>query len=244
MFKNLFKQCPVDHSLNIEFIPSSQEVADFVDPPMPAKSVIPDWYKSKENFDVDKLEFLGTDVKKPLKLCTPFLDSLTSGYIQNTWSDTIISVDNNNVNYKWILPPQTLEHRTGPVNIPIPPDFHNVEFHWKMPWIIKVPKDYSILITHPFNRLDLPFYTLTGIVDADEFHHIRFGNLPFYVRKNFTGIIPAETPMFQIIPFKRSKWKSSVHAYDQAELLRKEYSFGKKLVGEYKKRFWKKKQYE
>jgi len=39
-----------------------------------------------------------------------------------------------------------------------------------------MPAGYSLLITHPFNRHDLPFVTLTGLVDADsllrQFHQL------------------------------------------------------------------------
>lgn len=244
MFKSLFNKCPVDINQTIEFIPSSEEVSTFVESPKPSKLSVPEWYKSGESFDKDNIKFVGTDVYKPLKSCIPFLDSLTSGYIQSTWSDIIIGDNGDTVNYKWVLPPQPLEHRSTPVSLPIGIDYYNVELHWKMPWIIKVPKGYSILITHPFNRLDLPFTTLTGIIDADEFHHVRFGNLPFYIKRNFRGIIPAGTPMFQIIPIKRNSFKSKVLPYDKETILKKEYSFGKKLFGEYKNRFWIKKKYD
>jgi hypothetical protein len=245
MFKNFFNRCPVHPSaLEIEFLPSSEDVFNFVECPKPAKTSIPDWYKSSEIFDPNNLKFTGAEVHKPLKSCVPFLDSLTSGYTQHTWSDIVITASGDSVNYKWALPPQPLEHRSVPVSLPISKDYHNVELHWKMPWMIKVPKGYSVLITHPLNRLDLPFTSLSGIIDADEFHHVRFGNLPFYIKQNFTGIIPAGTPMFQIIPIKREVWKSSTAIYNQTDALKKEYSFGKKLFGEYKNIFWKKKKYE
>lgn len=244
MFKKLFQKCPVTNHQIIEFIPSSEEVSKFVEPPQPSKNSIPDWYKFSESFDHKNLKFIGQDIHKPLKSCIPFLDSLTSGYIQSTWSDIVITPEDSSAKYKWMLPPQPLEHRSTPVSLPITEEYSNIELHWKMPWIIKVPKEYSVLITHPFNRLDLPFTTLTGVVDADEFHHVRFGNLPFYIKRNFQGIIPAGTPMFQIIPIKRTSFKSKVLSYDQDTILRKEYSFGKKLFGEYKNSFWVKKKYE
>jgi hypothetical protein len=41
--------------------------------------------------------------------------------------------------------------------------FHNL-------WIIEAPDGYAVLFTHPFNRFDLPFTTLTGLVDCDRYH--------------------------------------------------------------------------
>ena len=39
-------------------------------------------------------------------------------------------------------------------------------------WTIELPPGWSLLATHPLNRDDLPFRTLTGLVDADRFHDI------------------------------------------------------------------------
>ena len=41
--------------------------------------------------------------------------------------------------------------------------FHNL-------WTIEAPEGYSVLFTHPVNRFDLPFTTLTGMVDCDRYH--------------------------------------------------------------------------
>lgn len=237
MINKIFKQ-------TIEFLPSSQEVFDFVEPPQPSKSFIPEWYKQGNAFDIKNIQFKNQEIVKPLKSCVPFLDALTAGYIQSTWSDLIISSDSQGARYKWLVPPQIMEHRETPVSLPIPEEYANMEFHWKIPWIVRLPKNYSLLITHPLNRVDLPFFTLTGIIDADEFHHIRFGNIPFYIKKNFSGVIPSGTPIFQIIPFKRENWSSKTQPFNQINMLKKEYSFSKKLIGEYKDKFWKKKKYE
>ena len=43
--------------------------------------------------------------------------------------------------------------------------FHNL-------WTIEAPAGYSLLFTHPANRFDLPFTTLTGLVDCDRYHDI------------------------------------------------------------------------
>ncbi len=34
-------------------------------------------------------------------------------------------------------------------------------------WTIEAPKGYSVLFAHPANRADLPFTTITGLVDSD-----------------------------------------------------------------------------
>ena len=36
-------------------------------------------------------------------------------------------------------------------------------------WTVEPPPGYSLLVTHPMNRPELPFTTLTGLVDADRY---------------------------------------------------------------------------
>ena len=53
------------------------------------------------------------------------------------------------------------------------------------------------------------------------------------MKENFTGIIPYGTPIVQLIPFKREKWKSkfSISSKSQEEL----FQFAKrKLANRYK----------
>lgn len=242
-FKTVFTKCPIDHRV-IEFIPSSEEVDNFLETPSLSKSVIPQWYKDSPTFDPTNLTFDKGAIKKPLKMCVPFLDALTSGYVQKTWCEISISAGDNFANYMWAVPPAIMEHRETPLSISLDPSYVQAEFHWKMPWIVKLPKGYSLLITHPHNRLDLPFTTLTGIVDADEFHHVRFGQLPFYIKKTFNGIIPIGTPMFQMIPIKREAWKSERVKFNETEIMRTDFSFSKYLFGAYKNFYWKKKKYD
>jgi hypothetical protein len=55
------------------------------------------------------------------------------------------------------------------------------------------------------NRYDLPFYTMSGIVESDVWGLPVF--TAFFLKRNFIGIIPKGTPIFQIIPFKRDSWE-------------------------------------
>ena len=49
-----------------------------------------------------------------------------------------------------------------------------------------------------------PIKVFEGIVDTDQQHIMNF---PFvYKDPEFEGIIPAGTPIVQVIPFKREKW--------------------------------------
>ena len=73
-------------------------------------------------------------------------------------------------------------------------------------WTIELPAGYSLLVTHPINRDDLPFTTLTGLVDADLFHDV-FVAFPARWRDcQFSGTLPKGTPVAQCLPIKREIW--------------------------------------
>jgi len=75
-------------------------------------------------------------------------------------------------------------------------------------WTIEAPPGYSLLFTHPLNRTDLPFTTLTGLVDSDTF---RDSPIHFPARwhdAGFNGVLPKGTPVAQCLPVKREIWNA------------------------------------
>lgn len=151
-----------------------------------SKNFLPDWYTSIKN----------NDNKTSVKKCMPFLDSLLSGYMVKSAYDIVVENGNiisNNINYRKIN------------SIPIPEGYFNKEYMWSFLYNIQIEKGFSLLITHPLNRHDLPFITLSGIVDADNF--MVHGSLTFFIKNSFSGIIYAGTPIAQLIPIKRENWE-------------------------------------
>jgi hypothetical protein len=228
----------------INFIPRNKEIEKIVTPPKPAKLYIPDWYKKILKFENNNIE-IKLDNKKNVKInttiksCMPFLDSLTIGYIQETWCDIYIKKENNKINYFYSMDPQIISHREKS-NIESL-EHYKTEFVWHQPYTIKLPKGYSCLYVHPLNRIDLPFFTLSGIIDNDLFFYESTengsANIPFFIKKDFEGIIPAGSPMYQIIPFKRDDWKSIKNIFNNNQ-----YSKARKYFYDgYKKMFWQKK---
>jgi hypothetical protein len=41
------------------------------------------------------------------------------------------------------------------------------------------------------------------------------GNIPFFIKEGFSGVIPKGTPIAQVIPFKRESWTSKCLASDR-----------------------------
>ena len=230
-------------AMKIIFLPSSKETAIAVESPISAKKVLPDWYKKIPAFDSKNPQFNnGQILNNCLKMCMPFFDATTGGYIQRTWTDIHIGRDGELVTYTYAQGPAIITTRENP-SISLTENYYPIEFVWQRQWSARLPKGYSLLITHPHNRLDLPFQTLSGLVDADSFYHTPVGNIPFFIQQGFQGFIPAGTPMYQMIPVKRDEWQSEVAAFDEDETFRLNHIMRRKFYGAYRSMFWHKKTY-
>lgn len=220
--------------MKMEFPIGRNKTIDFISdldifPPVPAKSLVPQWYKDSEKtfLDNDNVEHNG------LKKCIPFLDTMISGYIIRLHKGVLVTRVNNNI----FVNGQSVHERYYKMGnmVPVPAGHETNKFVWENQWAWKTPKGWSTIITHPLNRFDLPFTTLSGVVDSDNF--VSSGNLPFYIKSDFEGVIPAGTPIAQIIPIKRERWISKTI---------KDLSFISEYTGKdhYKKFDWRKKQYD
>ena len=225
----------------------SKETEELVPPPVPARTVIPDWYKeSKSYFDSNNISFDSNyNIQATIKQCIPVLDALTAGYVQTSWTD--LYIEDKGDDFMFVMPthPELVRQRSVAAfqKMPIPEGYHNPTLAWERCWGIKTPPGYSTLITTPFYREDLPFRCVTGIIDSDTHHEP--GAISFYIKKGFTGIIPLGTPLFQMIPFKRDDWKSIQRTFEE----KKELDKGRTRVrayftGGYKRLYWKRKTYE
>jgi hypothetical protein len=232
--------------LDIEFIPSSKEASLVVPMPKPAKSYIPEWYKAIPASDRNNkiINDEGGTYNVTLKDCMPFIDSLTTGYIQETWCDISLKFNKEGdvVNFGYSHEPPIITVRDK-ASVDHGEYFYPIEFTWRMPWQFKLPKGYSALVVSPLNHF-LPFHTLSGVIDSDSFFHTSGGNVPFYVHKGFEGIIPVGTPMYQIIPIKRDSWTSSNKDFNFEDNYIRNYALGKFFNGGYKNKFWNKKDYK
>jgi hypothetical protein len=235
--------------MKIDFVPMNKEIETVVPPPKPAREYIPQWYKDMELFVGGKKHYSnGSISNKTVKLCMPFGDTFSTGYIQETWCDLYLNAEEDGqIEYHFPTSPELVGFRNNDPNgsIKIPDQFSQQECNWRQPWSPVLPKGYSMLITHPLNRVDLPFHTLSGIVDSDSFVVERFpNNLPFYLYKGFSGVIPAGTPMFQMIPIKRESWHHLVSCFNESNAMKNIHNARKKFYGAYRDTYWSKKDYK
>jgi hypothetical protein len=231
--------------MNIEFFPVSELAQLVVPPPKPAKSYIPQWYKDvKLGKDPTIGPRGGLSVEGQVKKCVPFLDALMYGYIQESWTDIYVKKNKDGiVEFTYAIEPTIIRKRQEQ-SIKISKNFYPLEFIWQVQWKPILPKGWSVMLTHPLNRLDLPFQTLTGVIDADVYNHGTNGNFPFYMENDFEGVIPVGTPLYQIIPIKRDNWKSSTQSFDYEDITKKHHEVRKYFSDAYRKLFWQKKSFE
>lgn len=187
----------------------------------PAKNFLPEWYTSIKN----------NNEKINVRKCMPFLDSFLSGYIVQSSYDIEIKdgeIVSDNVGIRTNSSIQSLD------------GYSKKEYMWRFLYDIKIEAGYSLIVTHPFNRYDLPFITLTGVVDADDI--MVHGGLTFFVKNNFSGKIVSGTPIAQLIPIKRDDWEI-VYNENLKNLGSERYMKSSLSKNFYKNNSWKRKEY-
>jgi hypothetical protein len=186
--------------------------------PIPAVQGIPDWFKT---MPAKAFSNLLQAEQMTVKKCPPFIDAMTFGFLIPLVTDLRIE----NETFTW-----DLDFPSGAIaSYPRSPlDFHDnsqvvgtplfeddsVIIKFNNFWRIETPPGYSLLVTHPVNRHDLPFTTLTGLVDTDLYTD-SFINFPAKWRDHrFAGVLPRGTPIAQCLPVKREIWRSQFGMID------------------------------
>ena len=211
--------------------------------PAPAKRFLPEWYRKSET---DFVTPQGEE-SAGLKKCIPFLDSMISGYMLITPMDIFVSKnEDGTLKIGWNsldLFKDFIAERPKESGefMPRPPAHYPNHLAFRGLWGFKTPRGWSTLVTHPLNRHDLPFTTTSGIMDSDKYS--TSGNIPFFIKEGFTGVIPQGTPFAQLIPIKRASWKS-INNDRGISYLEDLQGAAVRLPGKsYKKLFWVKKDY-
>lgn len=210
--------------------------AQFFPAPELAKKNVPFWFK--------KLPQTMAPKDPTIKMCVPFLDAITAGYLIVLPCDVLVTINDNEIK---IEPSDTrlLLLETHAVE-QIAPEMVSSEF-WPNPiklinyFVVNTPKNYSLLYTHPLNRTDLPFYTLSGIVDSDKYP--QNVNLPFFLKKSFSGLLPKGTPIAQLLPIKRDDWELKNDPFDAQLTQKVTTEFKSYWFRAYKKLWWQNKKF-
>ncbi len=200
------------------------EMEPILPKPIPAVQGLPDWFKAapqKAFSDISQQEVMS------VKKCPPFIDAMSYGFLIPLICD--LRVENGEFFWDHDIPDD------GATEFPHAPiDFHdNVQaagtpffeedrFILKFInfWTIETPPGYSLLCTHPLNRKDLPFTTVSGLVDTDSYTDNLIHFPAHWHDADFNGVLPKGTPVAQCVPVKREKWIGRTETMSQEATLR------------------------
>jgi len=184
------------------------ELESILPRPIPAVTGLPDWFKALPQHSFSSIS---NKELMTVKKCPPFIDAMTYGYLMPLAAD--IRVEAGEFSWDSKMPAATIlrSFTRSPIDyhdsvqVKGTPFFNDDRFIIKFNnfWTIEIPRGYSLFVTHPVNRPDLPFTTITGLVDSDLYVD-SFVNFPArWNDMNFNGVLPKGTPVAQCIAIRR-----------------------------------------
>jgi hypothetical protein len=220
-----------------------RELEGILPRPIPAVLGLPDWFKAMPQKAFNPT--MGAEAAT-VKKCPPFIDAMTCGFLMPLPVD--LEVRDGEFSWHFEVPRGFVsEYAHSPIG------FHDASQVAGTPfcdedrfiikfnnlWTIEAPPGYAVLITHPVNRADLPFTTLTGLVDCDTFHDSPVSFPARWHDTGFIGVLPKGTPVAQCLPVKREPWVGEVgvlSAEDAADMIRMRRAIGAE-TDVYRRRF-------
>ena len=182
-------------------------LVDRIPRPQAARRALPDWLRAMPATAFSPTH--GQDVRT-LKQCPPFVDAMAYGFVMPLVCD--VEIANGKFAWDFDLPPLAVEaHPRSPLSFHVPAQALGAPFHepdqafikFNSFWTIELPPGYSLFAGHPVNRWDLPFRTLSGLVDADRFHDVGVLFPAAWIEPRFCGVLRAGTPVAQCFAVAR-----------------------------------------
>ena len=193
------------------------ELKGLIPEPIMARRGLPDWLKNMPSHVLSG--DLGLDIETA-KQCPPFVDAMSGGFLMPLAAD--ITVENGKLSWQWDLPASpTIAYPRAPVSFHVSdqlrgsPLFESDSFAVKFTnyWTASLSPGIGFLCTHPANRLDLPFRTVTGLVRSDTYENfIHFPAL--WTDPDFSGVLPRGTPVAQCYPVPLERLEMEVAAIE------------------------------
>src|SRR6204780_2082754 len=192
--------------------------------PIPAVSGLPEWFKTMPLKTFNPT--MGGDTHT-VKKGPPFIDAMTYGFLIPLAID--LEVRDGEFTWNFDVPKGIVsEYSYSPIGFHDPsqiagtPFFDEDRFIIKFNnfWNVEAPPGYSLLFTHPVNRPDLPFTTITGLVDCDTFRDTPVNFPARWHDTSFNGVLPKGTPVAQCLPVKRETWTAGFETLSGADNVR------------------------
>jgi len=181
---------------------------DLLPRPVPARSALPEWLRTMAPRVPSAVH---GRVIRTVKQCPPFVDAMSHGFMLLLPCD--VDVQNGQFAWDWPLPPLAIaDHPRAPLSFHVPEQIagsplardHRSAIKFSSFWTVALEPGWSLMATHPINRDELPFRTLTGIVDADRFNAIGIHFPAVWLDAGFRGVLPRGTPIAQCFVVPRA----------------------------------------
>ena len=181
------------------------ELEGVVPEPRLARAALPNWFLEAADSAAD--DRTGDEVAT-FKQCPPFADAMGCGFHLPLACD--VRVVDGRVSWSWKgfppvssqrVPrsPMSFQPAAAATGSPFPAG-SMVLVRFMSFWTISLPADYSLLVTHPFNRDDLPYRTLTGLVTGDTCGDTYLHIPAMWTDRDYSGLLAQGTPVAQCIP--------------------------------------------
>jgi hypothetical protein len=177
--------------------------------PVLARRRLPDWLKS---MPAEAHSLMHDANVRTVKQCPPFIDAMSAGFMILLPCEVTFSA--GAFSWNWEIPvPSVPGYPRAPLSFhaaaqvlgtPLSDGMTNL-IKFTSFWTIELPSGWSLLATHPFNRDDLPFRTLSGLVDSDMFHQVGILFPARWLNPQSDCVLPAGTPVAQCIPVRREE---------------------------------------
>lgn len=211
--------------------------------PRPASKAMPDWFLNLPAFNAPEKRFDTQTGKR----CVPLMDAFSSGYMIVTPMDIRVFHDKDgqlvyqwpsefvgkmDFQQKW----QVGDHAGIGERYAAIPKMPN-------PWGVKTPAGYSCLFIPPVNQDKRIFEVFSGVIDTDAYSVE--GGFPFrLIDPEFEGVIPAGTPMVQVIPFRRESYSMRLGDDSDRKTQREQLARVRSVfLNGYRRLFWRPKAY-
>lgn len=218
-------------------------LAEHLPKPVPARSAPPEWLRRMPATAFSGVHGGGV---RTVKQCPPFVDAMTHGFVFALPCD--IYFERRVFRWNWPIPRPSAHYQPrAPLSFHAPAQTVGAPFHtphqiivkFNSFWTVELPEGWSLFTMGPVNRTDLPFRTLSGLVDADRYHDVNILFPAVWNEPDFEGLLPEGTPIAQCFPVKREAIEYVFASFDAQQ--RKSYDqVGKMLVeqkGVYRKHF-------
>jgi hypothetical protein len=216
---------------------------DLLPRPVLARAMLPAWLRDMAPRVASPLH--GRAIRT-VKQCPPFVDAMAQGFMILLPCD--LHVRKGRFSWDWPLPPLTVQqHPASPLSFHAAAqlqglpghDGHSAAIKFNSFWTIQTESGWSLFAMHPANREDLPFRTLSGLVDSDRFVDAGINFPALWRDGGFEGVVPRGTPVAQCLLLRREPLTLTVKPFSAEQATRYAALVGQVLQqpGVYRRRF-------